>query len=121
MNLTQEKKVGCTVRIDGYTRFCLSAIMVLLAVLIIGLWAEGPISGVPDAAGAGAREASSGRHTILLDARAQRVAMLKAAQETNKKLDKIVDLLKSGNIRVSLVEPGKGKKVANNVRKLPKK
>ena len=118
MNLTQEKTGGFTVRIDGYTRFCLSAIVVLLAVLIIGLWAEGPISPVPDAAGADVSKTPSG---ILPNAGAQRLAMIKAIGATNDKLDKIINLLKSGNIRVCLVEADKEKKVPGNVHKLPKK
>ena len=122
MNDMQEKTGGFTVRIDGYTRFCLSAIVVLLTVLIIGLWAEGPIPGIPDADGAIVKAPRSGSSTLnLLDARSQRAAMLNAARETNRKLDKIVDLLKSGNIRVSIVEAGKEKKAANDVHKPPKK
>ncbi len=113
MNGMQKKTSRYTVRIDGYTRFCLSAIVVLLAVLIVGLWAEGPVSSVPDAAGA-AKVLPSRSTLNLLDARSQRAAMLSAAQETNRKLGKIIDLLKSGDIRVSVVDADKEKKVIGN-------
>ncbi len=120
MNATQERTEGRTVRIDGYTRFCLSAIVVLLAILIVGLWAEGPISPIPDAAGAGVSKSPSDS-TILPNAGAQRMDMIKAIGVTNDKLDKIIDLLKSGDIRVSLVEAEKEKKVSDDVREPPKK
>ncbi len=118
MNAMNERTEGRTVRIDGYTRFCLSAIVVLLAILIVGLWAEGPISPIPDAAGANVSKTPSG---ILPNAGAQRMDMIKAIGVTNDKLDKIISLLKSGNIRVSLVEAGKEKKVSDDVREPPKK
>ncbi len=110
-----------TVHIDGYTRFCLSAIVVLLTVLIIGLWANGPASDVSDASAAAKAPKSSSSTLNLLDARAQRVGTLKAAQKTNKQLDKIIALLKSGEIRVSIADEGKKKEAPKNVRKLPKK
>ena len=110
-----------TVHIDGYTRFCLSAIVVLLTILIVGLWANGPASDVSDASAA-AKESKSGRSTLnLIDARAQRVGTLKAAQKTNKQLDKIIALLKSGEIRVSIAGEGKEKEGLKNARKRPKK
>ncbi|MDY7009238.1 MAG: hypothetical protein SVV80_00595 [Planctomycetota bacterium] len=118
MNGTRERTGGGTVKIDGYTRFCLSAIVVLLAILIVGLWAEGPISPIPDAAGAGVAKTPP---DVLPNAGAQRLAMIKAIGATNDKLDKIIDLLKSGEIRVGLVEEGKGDKAPDNVHKLPKK
>ncbi len=108
MNAMNERTEVRTVRIDGYTRFCLSAIVVLLAILIVGLWAEGPISPIPDAAGAGVSKSPSG---ILPNAGAQRMDMIKAIGVTNNKLDKIVDLLKSGDTRVSIVDAEKEKKV----------
>ena len=111
-----------TVHVDGYTRFCLSAIVVLLTVLIVGLWANGPASDVSDASAAAKSSARSGRSTLnLIDARAQRVGTLKAAQKTNKQLDKIITLLKSGEIRVSIAGEGKEKEGLKNARKRPQK
>ncbi len=111
-----------TVHIDGYTRFCLSAIVVLLTVLIVGLWANGPISDVSDASAAAKSPKSGSSSTLtLLDARSQRVGTLKAAQKTNKQLDKIIALLKSGEIRVSIAGEGKEKEGLKNARKRPKK
>ena len=38
--------------IDGYTRFCLTAIMVLLTLLVVGLWSDGPaLTGPADESG----------------------------------------------------------------------
>ena len=118
MNGKQERTGSNTVRIDGYTRFCLSAIVVLLAVLIVGLWAEGPISPIPDAVGASAAKTPP---NVLPNAGAQRLAMIKAIGATNDKLDKIIVLLKSGEIRVGLVEEGEEKKVSGNVHKSQEK
>ena len=109
-----------TVHIDGYTRFCLSAIVVLLTVLIVGLWANGPASDVSDASAA-AKSPKSNSTLNLIDARAQRVGTMKAAQKTNKQLDEIITLLKSGEIRVAISGEGKGKEGSKNARKRSKK
>jgi hypothetical protein len=121
MNDYRKTAEVATVHVDGYTRFCLSAIVVLLTVLIVGLWANGPVSDVSDASAA-VKSPKSGSSTLnLLDARAQRVGTLKAAQKTNRQLDKIITLLKSGDIRVSIADAGKKKEEPKNARKLPKK
>ncbi|MHC4717351.1 MAG: hypothetical protein ACYS5V_10295, partial [Planctomycetota bacterium] len=76
---------------------CLTAIAALLTVLVIGLWAEAPVRpGVSQAAPAA--DATSG----LGNAVAQRQAMIRATSETNRKLDKIIDLLQSGRVKVVL-------------------
>lgn len=108
-----------TVSIDGYTRFCLTAIAVLLAVLIVGLWASAPVSDAGSAAAARAPDVKA-EQAIIPNAAAQRLAILKAAQETNKKLDKIVAVLKSGEVRVALVEAGR-EKAEGDAGKKPKK
>lgn len=85
------------IMVDGYTRFCLTAIAVLLTVLIVGLWAEGPD---PDrAAAAGARPAE-GQAKGIPDSGAQRMAMIRELQTVNGKLDKLVGLLEGGKLQV---------------------
>ena len=81
-------------RVDGYTRFCLTAIAVLLTVLIIGLWAEV----IHPPGGAYAAE------PFGVDAGAQRNAMIKAMGQTNTKLDELIGLLKTGRAKVQLVQ-----------------
>ena len=83
-----------TVVIDGYTRFCLTAIMVLLTVLIVGLWAEGP-----DLADRAA--AKEGKVPMVkTSALAQRTKLIAAAEQTNQKLDRLIRLLESGKLEV---------------------
>ncbi len=89
MNNKEQKKM--TVRVDGYTRVCLTAIAVLLTALVIGLWAEIPAS-------VDARAAEP-----FLNTSAQREETKKAIDGTNDRLDKIIDLLKSGEIKVQMV------------------
>lgn len=79
------------VRVDWYTRFCLTAISALLTVMVIGLWAEA----IPSA---DARAAEP-----FLNASAQRKLMIDAQGGTNAKLDELIALLKSGQVRVQVV------------------
>ena len=81
------------VRVDGYTRVCLTAIAVLLTVLVIGLWAESGWT-TDDAHAA----------EPFVDSSAQRRAMVDAQQQTNRKLDEIISLLQSGRVRVQIAE-----------------
>ena len=79
------------VQIDGYTRFCLTAITILLTLLIIGLWADAvrPV----DQAGAG---------EAFLNSSAQRNTLIDASRQTNVKLDELMTLLKSGQVQVRI-------------------
>ena len=88
--LQQSQKV--TVKVDGYTRFCLTAIAILLTVLVIGLWADGvrPLGE--------ARAAEK-----FLDTGAQRQEMVAAQERVNAKLTELVELLKSGQAKVQIV------------------
>jgi len=93
--------------VDAYTRVCLTAIAVLLTVLIVGLWADhAPIAGQAHAKGA---FVDSGMQSQL-------VAMVKAQQKTTAKLDQLIGVLKSGQVKVHVVNadarkaPGKGEK-----------
>jgi hypothetical protein len=92
-----------TVTVDGYTRLCLTAIVGLLMVLIVGLWATGPVSLTGQTVAAEIEPAGKDRG-VLPNAGAQRLAILQAIQTTNGKLDRIANLLESGKLRVTVVE-----------------
>lgn len=96
---------------DGYVRFCLTAIVFLLAVVAAMLWTGGAWSLT---ATGWAAPADSG----IPDAGAQRIALVKGLEangekidETNKKLEKIITLLESGKVKVTL--EGGGEKAGN--------
>jgi len=85
--------------VDGYTRFCLTAIVVLLTVLMIGLWADGPaLSARTDAAPVPKTDTMDKKFN--LNAGGQRVAIADAVKDGNKKLDRVIQLLESGKIQV---------------------
>ncbi len=81
------------VRVDSYTRFCLTVIAILMTVLIIGLWAEvpGPVSQ------AGAQERYQPRSTIDI------TELLAVQRETNVKLGRLIGLFKNGKAKVQVV------------------
>ena len=82
--------------VDGYTRFCLTAIVVLLTVLIVGLWTEGP-SLTDEASAARKKEPIPMVKTIE---KAQRDKTAEVVGVTNQKLDKIIQLMESGKLTV---------------------
>ena len=73
------------VRVDWYTRACLTVISVLLTVLIIGLWAQN----VPGPDHACAAEQ-------FQPARGQRQSIISGQNMSERKLDELMTLLKSG-------------------------
>ncbi|MCJ7543838.1 MAG: hypothetical protein MUP47_04610 [Phycisphaerae bacterium] len=88
-------------RVDAYTRFCLTALVVLMSVMIVGLWAEG----VPSAAPAGAAGPSDRPVERYQPRSALDISELVAVEErTNAKLDEIKKLLESGQAKVQVVE-----------------
>ncbi|MHC4982558.1 MAG: hypothetical protein ACYTF6_05245 [Planctomycetota bacterium] len=87
-------------KVDGYTRFCLTAISVLLTVLIIALWAEG----VPSA-----DEARAEDPRLFGDSAAQREELTSLQQQTIAKLDELIALLRSGEAKVQLAQPGENR------------
>ena len=111
------------VTVDGYTRFCLGALVVLLTLLIIGIWATDPIPPSGQVAGAAVPPArthtADGGRTILPNAGAQRLAILKAIQATNQKLDLIKSVLESGKVQVVIAELPAQKERATDVKKPP--
>jgi hypothetical protein len=111
------------IQVDGYTRFCLTAIVILLSALVVGLWVTGSAgSAVPALAGpdsyrqpnpppapvvvlqSGDVSAANG----IPDAGMQRLAALNAAMDTNAKLDRLIGLLESGKLHVIADLPEKG-------------
>ena len=84
------------VSVDGYTRFCLGAIVVLLTVLIIGLWADG----VPLARNAAAAEPMRYQPRSALEI----TDMVRTQEQTNEKLDQIIRLLESGTAKGQVVQ-----------------
>ena len=92
------------VRVDAYTRVCLTVIAVLLTVLIIGLWAQETPS---------APRAHAGMPTVL-NPQAQRYAAPEAVQETNNKLGQLISLFQSGNAKVTIAGGLEGQAAKSN-------
>lgn len=120
------------IHVDGYTKFCLTAIIILLSALVVGLWVTGPAGGVapalagPDSARqpypqpmpvvvlqSGEVSAANG----IPDAGMQRLATLNAALETNAKLERLLALLESGKLHVIADSPEKGSSDADSPRR----
>jgi len=99
-----------SVAVDRYTQVCLTVIAVLLTVLIVGLWADG----VPSAKRAGAENPR-----LFGDSASQRDELTKLQQQTIDKLDELISLLKSGQVRVQTVQaaeaPGPGGRAVNEL------
>jgi len=92
---------GVRVRVDGYTKLCLTAITALLTILIVGLWAE-RVPGTPAAQGKG--------KDLMGDAGGQRAAMIKelqnisqGLQKSNGTLEEMLAVLKSGRLKVQAI------------------
>jgi len=84
-----------TVKVDAYTRICLSIIAVLLTVLIAGLWAEG----WPD------RSATAAKPTKIepfTGTAAQ--GQITVSKQISAKLDRLMNLLQSGKVKVTIQE-----------------
>jgi hypothetical protein len=84
------------VKVDGYTRVCLTATAVLLTVLIVGLWAT-------------RLDISADAHAAqpFGDSGEQRQEFIALQRETNSKLGELVSLLRSGEAKVQLVDKAK--------------
>lgn len=85
-------------KVDTYTRVCLTAIAVLMAVLIVGLWADGANVAGRSVAG-----------ELPFNSASERKDILAAMQATNDKLDELMKLLRSGEVKVQVVGEGKEK------------
>ena len=87
------------VRVDSYTRVCLTAIACLLTIIVLGLWADVGISSHVRAQEPVSRENRyQPRSTIDIG------EMLAQQQMTNQKLDQIIKLLENGSAKVQVVE-----------------
>ena len=83
------------VRMDRYTRVCLTVIAALLTVLIVGLWADrAPTTG----------EARAAAGFLDSGATQQLTRLLKAQEQTNARLKELIALLGSGRAKVQVVE-----------------
>ena len=98
-----------TVKVDGYTRFILTAITVLLTVVAVGLWYDAPST-------VATVEAK------IPDSGAQLTQIVDKMDQINKSIGEMGVLLTSGKIKVQVVEPDKKatKKVPSAAIKLVK-
>jgi len=92
-------------QVDGYTRFCLTAITVLLTLLVIGLWAE-DIDWAEQARAGTFRDeqAKKAVHEGRWGTSSASGKVAAVQQRTNVKLDQLIRLLKSGEARVQIVQ-----------------
>ena len=92
-----KKRETLRLKLDDYTRICLTAIAILLTVLIVGLWAND----VP-----AAREAQAVTQGPFLGTgtQVQLVELVKAQDKTTTKVEAILQLLQSGQLKVQIVD-----------------
>jgi hypothetical protein len=120
---TMQDHEHTTVRVDWYTRTCLTAISILLTVLVIGLWADMPVAptGRAGAADGGYYADKQAKDAVLGGRWGNSSAEGKVAAtqlETNKKLDELMALLRKGEARVQVVNmPDSGAGVPKSVPK----
>ncbi len=86
------------IRVDGYTRSCLTVIAVLLTVLIVALWAQ-PLTPGGDQAVA-ANQPGGG----IPDAGRQRDTMIKELENQTSKLEALIRLFETGKVKVQVVD-----------------
>ncbi len=96
----ERKDENMVVQVDAYTRVCLTVIAVLLTVVIIGLWADG----VPQA-----DRAAAAKVVVVEERRppgpgTQRAEIVAAQKQTTAKLAELIAVLKSGDVRVRVME-----------------
>ena len=91
------------VRVDGYTRVCLTVIAVLLTVLIVGLWAQG----VPAVRDAGAATTPPPPPAGIPDAGGQRDRTIKELERITAQLERLNSLFESGKAKVLVSGEGK--------------
>ena len=93
-----ETEVKNVIRVDAYTRVCLTVIAVLLSVLIVGLWAET----VPGQSRAFAQNSNPPK--FMLDGAGQRKAAIEAQEKTTRKLEELITLFTTGQAKVQVTE-----------------
>ena len=99
-----------SVTVDGYTRFILTAIAVLLTVLAIGLYSEAidPIRPVRADVGYEDTKAKEAFEQGRWGTSSARGKMAAVQQKTNVKLDELIRLFKSGEAKVQVRETAAG-------------
>ncbi len=95
------------VRVDGYTRTCLTVIAILLTVLIVGLWADHAPS--VDRAEAVLRRPKPEKPFLDTSTQAQIVQVVRAQDRTTAKIAELIALLRSGQVTVKVADDGKAK------------
>ena len=95
------------VRVDGYTRACLTVIAVLLTVLIVGLWADYTPSA--DQARAAVGLATPGKPFVDNSTKAEIQQVVRAQERTTAKIGELITLLSSGQVKVQVAPDNTGK------------
>ena len=88
-----------TITIDKYTRFLLTTIAVLLALVVIGMWHDAPDIATP-------------AHARVLDPAQQTQVVIEKLDAMQTSLAELNRLLQSGKVKVMVVEPTATKKTA---------
>ena len=112
----ERKTLG--VRVDWYTRTCLTVIAVLLTVLIVGLWADYTPSA--DQAGAALRREGPAKPFVDNSTQAEIVQVTRAQDRTTAKIGELITLLQSGQVKVQVAPEGRGKGGTNGPAKAGK-
>ena len=94
-----EKDNSTVIRIDAYTRVCLTIIAVLMSVLIAGLWADG----VPSPAEAMGQDRNQSSPSFG-DSASQRKVLIEAQNRTTERLEELVTLFTTGKAKVQVTE-----------------
>jgi len=87
-NMNEQEKT-LRVKVDNLTRVCLACCTALLAVLIVGIWIERPVT-----------QANAG--DLFLNTAEQRDEIIAAQDRTTAKLDELMELLRSGDVKVQV-------------------
>lgn len=91
------------IRVDGYTRVCLTVIAVVLTLVAIGLWSDvGPIGRRAQARTVHARDTIAGKGGTKHGQVSARTALLEEQKRTTAKVQELVTLLRSGQVKVKV-------------------
>lgn len=88
-----------TVTVDKYTRLVLTAIVILLSLLVVGMWHD--LGGVATPAQA-----------RVLDSAQQTQMLIQEMEKVNASLADLKQLLQSGKVKVQIAEASPAKKTA---------
>lgn len=96
------EKEALHVRVDTYTRVCLGVIAVLLAVLIVGLWAERDPAAGPVHAQVRAKGLAPKGPFLDTSTQTQLVQIVKEQRKTTEKVAELISLFRSGQVQVKV-------------------